>query len=51
MRGVFLSFSVLWRDDKCNAPGGIAGALLFKEEDGVDVLIGPPCSGCKPAVT
>ncbi|KAL4227619.1 Nitrogen permease reactivator protein [Mactra antiquata] len=34
---------VLWRNDNCNAPGGTAGVMMFKEDD-VDVFIGPPCS-------
>ncbi|CAG2192758.1 ANPRA [Mytilus edulis] len=35
---------VQWRNDDCSASGGVASALTLKEDDGVDVFIGPPCS-------
>ncbi|XP_046584899.1 LOW QUALITY PROTEIN: atrial natriuretic peptide receptor 1-like [Haliotis rubra] len=38
------NITVRWRDDDCSALKGSGNTVLLRDEDDVDVFIGPPCS-------
>jgi hypothetical protein len=44
----FFQFSIIWRDDKCEGKEGVGQAVLFRDEDDIDMFLGPPCSACEP---